>query len=87
MSATLSAREQEVLTFIGQGLTVTAIGRMLGLSAKTVSEYRHRVCVKLQLQGTPALIRYAILHEARGVIDLTGKPPLAADDPQRGGGL
>lgn len=87
----LSTREREVLWFIGQGQTVSAIARTLELSAKTVSEYRRRVCKKLNLHSTPALIRHAILEElmdeSRVVVDLTGDPPLAPDDPRRGGGL
>jgi DNA-binding NarL/FixJ family response regulator len=63
---TLSPRELEILKSIGRGLTVSQIAECLGLSVKTVSEYRRRVLEKLLLAGgidaatTTALIRYAL---------------------------
>lgn len=63
--ACLSARELEVLRFIGEGKTVSEIAAVLGLSVKTVSTYRGRLLEKLDdagvLEGytTSALIRYA----------------------------
>jgi two-component system invasion response regulator UvrY len=59
---TLSDREYQVLTLIGQGKTVTEIAERLSLSVKTVSTYRTRLLEKLSLRNTAELIRYAIDH-------------------------
>lgn len=59
---TLSDREFEVLSMIGEGKTPTQIARSLSLSVKTVSTYRSRIITKLKLKSTPELIRYAIQH-------------------------
>lgn len=45
----LSGREIEVLSLISGGLGGQEIGRRLGLSPKTISTYRSRICVKLDL--------------------------------------
>ncbi|MBI5317170.1 MAG: response regulator transcription factor [Nitrospirae bacterium] len=58
----LSARELEVLTHFGQGLTVSQAATRMKLSIKTVSTYRARLLEKLQLKTTAALIRYAVDH-------------------------
>jgi DNA-binding NarL/FixJ family response regulator len=58
----LSDREFEVLRMIAGGKTTTAIANQLSLSVKTVSTYRTRILEKLQLTGSPELIRYAIDH-------------------------
>ena len=59
---TLSDREYQVLTLIGQGNTVTEIAGKLSLSVKTVSTYRTRLLEKLSLRNTAELIRYAVDH-------------------------
>lgn len=56
----LSDREYQVLRMIGSGLTVSDIGRELGLSVKTVSTYRGRVLEKLGMRSSAELMRYAI---------------------------
>lgn len=45
----LSKREIQVLSLISGGLGGPEIGRQLGLSPKTVSTYRSRICTKLEL--------------------------------------
>ena len=57
---TLSERETAVLQQLGAGYTVTEIARALGLSMKTVSTYRARLCRKLEVRNTASLIRYAL---------------------------
>ena len=47
--ARLSKREVQVLSLISGGLRGHEIGRRLGLSPKTVSTYRSRICAKLEL--------------------------------------
>lgn len=56
----LSDREYQVLRMLGSGLTVSDIGRGLGLSVKTVSTYRGRVLKKLGMRTNAELMRYAI---------------------------
>jgi two-component system invasion response regulator UvrY len=56
----LSDREQEVFLMIARGKTVSAIAAELGLSIKTVSTYRHRVLIKMNMASNAELYRYAI---------------------------
>lgn len=57
---TLSEREADVLRQLGAGYTITEIANALGLSMKTVSTYRTRLCRKLEVRNTASLIRYAV---------------------------
>jgi two-component system response regulator FixJ len=60
--ALLSEREREVLALIVEGLTNKAIGRVLGLSPRTVETHRAHVFEKLQAPSLAQLIRrYAAL--------------------------
>ena len=56
----LSDREQEVFLMIARGRTVSAIAAELGLSIKTVSTYRRRVLIKMNMASNAELYRYAI---------------------------
>lgn len=56
----LSNREQEVLSLIGWSMNDREIGERLGICAKTVETFRHRILQKLDVRGTPKLIRFAI---------------------------
>lgn len=58
----LSERELQVLTMIGQGLTVGEIGDKLCVSVKTVSTYRTRLLEKMDMENNSQLMRYAIEH-------------------------
>lgn len=58
----LSEREYEVFLMIARGKTVSVIANELGLSIKTVSTYRRRVLVKMDLASNSELRRYAIRH-------------------------
>jgi DNA-binding NarL/FixJ family response regulator len=62
----LSEREFQVLCKLGAGKTVVEVSQELGLSPKTVSTYRTRVCSKMGLQNNAELIRYVIEH---GLVD------------------
>lgn len=55
----LSDRELEVLTLIGQGLTTGAIARTLFLSVHTIDTYREKLKTKLNLANSAELNRYA----------------------------
>jgi DNA-binding NarL/FixJ family response regulator len=58
----LSAREREILGLVAAGKSHTTIGRMLGISPHTVRRHVANLSAKLQVRGTPALVRYAIQH-------------------------
>ena len=56
----LSNRELEVLCLLAEGKTASIISEELSLSIKTISTYRERILLKLNLKTTSDLIRYAI---------------------------
>ncbi|MCA1780088.1 MAG: response regulator transcription factor [Xanthomonadaceae bacterium] len=56
----LSERELQVLTMIGQGQTVGEIANHLCVSVKTVSTYRTRLLEKMDMDNNSQLMRYAI---------------------------
>lgn len=58
----LSKRESEVLRLIGLGRTVKQTAAVLALSERTVSTYRTRILIKLGLETTAELIRYALMN-------------------------
>jgi DNA-binding NarL/FixJ family response regulator len=55
----LSDRELEVLTLIGQGQTTSAIAKQLHLSVHTIDTYREKLKIKLNLANSAELNRYA----------------------------
>jgi DNA-binding NarL/FixJ family response regulator len=71
----LSNREFEILRMIGNGKPVAEIGRLLGLSVKTVSTYRERILNKMSLTSNFEIIRY-VLQE--GLLN----PNPASSNPQ-----
>jgi DNA-binding NarL/FixJ family response regulator len=56
---TLSDREDEVMSRIASGKTVTEIAEELSLSPKTISTYRSRVLLKLDVKNSAAIVQYA----------------------------
>ncbi|MBI5471017.1 MAG: response regulator transcription factor [Ignavibacteriae bacterium] len=58
----LSDREFEVLRFIASGKNLTEIGEILSLSVKTISTYRARILIKMNLKNNTDLIHYGIEH-------------------------
>jgi DNA-binding NarL/FixJ family response regulator len=58
----LSDREYQVLRMIGRGKTVSEIAVALSLSVKTVSTYRARVLVKMEMRTNAELTHYAVRH-------------------------
>ena len=60
---TLSDREYQTLVMIASGKTVGAIAEELKLSAKTVSEYRARLLLKMKLKNSAELTHYAIRNQ------------------------
>jgi DNA-binding NarL/FixJ family response regulator len=59
--AKLSARELQILGFIGEGMTTQSIANNLRLAPTTVETYRERIKSKLKLANSTELNRYAIL--------------------------
>ncbi|MEZ5665797.1 MAG: LuxR C-terminal-related transcriptional regulator [Burkholderiaceae bacterium] len=58
--AGLTAREREVAAFVMDGLTSKEIGKLLGISPRTVEIYRARLMRKYQAHSTPDLVHRLI---------------------------
>ena len=56
----LSEREQTVLRLVAEGRTGPEIGRLLGITAKTVDTYRHRIHEKIGLMHRRDYIHFAL---------------------------
>jgi two-component system invasion response regulator UvrY len=56
----LSSREFQVLSMIGQGVSVHNIADKLKLSVSTINTYRLRILEKMKLKGNSELIHYAV---------------------------
>jgi DNA-binding NarL/FixJ family response regulator len=56
----LSAREMEVLKLVVDGNTSMEVATQLGLSPKSIDTYRSRLMTKLDVDGLPALVKFAI---------------------------
>ncbi|MEJ2284868.1 MAG: response regulator transcription factor [Desulfobacterales bacterium] len=56
---TLTAREQEILRLLAEGLSAKDIARKLFISPKTVENHRANLMNKLNLHSTIELVRYA----------------------------
>ncbi len=61
--ARLTPRELEVLQYVVEGKSNTAIAETLFLSPKTIETYRSRMMDKLDIDNLPDLVRFAIRHE------------------------
>ena len=59
----LSDRELEVMRMIASGNSLTEIGEALHLSVKTVSTYRSRCLLKMQMESNAELVRYVLEHK------------------------
>jgi DNA-binding NarL/FixJ family response regulator len=56
----LSEREQTVLRMVAEGHTGPEIGQCLGITAKTVDTYKHRIQQKIGLAHRTEYIRFAL---------------------------
>jgi len=56
----LSPKEYEVFIRLAKGECIASIARSLGVKSRTVSTYRARLLVKLQLDNNAQLVRYAV---------------------------
>jgi two-component system, NarL family, invasion response regulator UvrY len=59
---TLSDREMQILVLIGSGIRASDIAEELNLSVKTISTYRSRILLKMNMETNAQLIRYALQH-------------------------
>jgi DNA-binding NarL/FixJ family response regulator len=55
----LTAREQEIMGLLAEGLSTTQVADKLFISPKTVENHRHSIMKKLDLHSTIELARYA----------------------------
>lgn len=60
--STLTTTEQKILRMIANNMTTKEIADELNLSIHTVEKHRYNICQKLNLSGTNALLRFALLH-------------------------
>jgi two-component system response regulator NreC len=56
----LSAREIDIVARIAEGMDFNTIGEALGISPRTVETHKRNILIKLQLDNTAELIKYAI---------------------------
>jgi DNA-binding NarL/FixJ family response regulator len=69
-SKILSAKEQEVLELLGQGLSNEEAAPMLALSVETVNTHRKNIMRKLGLHNALQVQSYALKHGFTSVSDL-----------------
>jgi DNA-binding NarL/FixJ family response regulator len=58
----ISPREREILSLLAAGHSAADIGRSIGISIHTVRRHIANLTGKLDVHGTPALVRYAERH-------------------------
>ncbi len=58
----LSPRELEILKLLSTGMSLKNAGDRLGLSIKTVSTYKTRLCSKMGFKNNAELLSYGINH-------------------------
>lgn len=61
----LSPSERRVLQLVGQYKTSKEIADLLCLSVRTIEFHRARICEKLELKGSHALIKFAVEHQSK----------------------
>lgn len=59
----LTARQLEVLGFVGRGLTTIEVAHEMGVSEKAVEFHKARIKKALGLSSNAALMRYAVTHK------------------------
>lgn len=59
----LTPQEYKVMHLLAQGKAITDIARELNLSHSTVSTYRARILIKMNLGSDAEIVRYALEHE------------------------
>ncbi len=62
--ADLSPTERKVLKMIAESFSSREIAEKLFLSPRTIEKHRQNICRKLELQGSHALLKFAVLHKS-----------------------
>jgi DNA-binding NarL/FixJ family response regulator len=65
----LSGRERSVLRHVAEGYSGVEIGRMLGVTPKTIDTYKNRIAKKLGFTHRTDYVRFAL---RAGLIDIDG---------------
>jgi DNA-binding NarL/FixJ family response regulator len=60
----LTTTERRILALIAEYKTSREIGTTLHISHRTVQTHRANICAKLELQGSHALMKFALSHKA-----------------------
>ncbi|MBV9039019.1 MAG: response regulator transcription factor [Acidobacteriaceae bacterium] len=60
----LTDSERRVLKLLAEYKTSKEIAALLGISPRTVENHRANICARLELQGTHALVKFAIQHKS-----------------------
>jgi DNA-binding NarL/FixJ family response regulator len=63
--ADLTLAERRVLRLIADNQTTKQIGERLFISPRTVEKHRENICQKLNLQGSHAMLRFALSHKSQ----------------------
>jgi DNA-binding NarL/FixJ family response regulator len=71
--STLSPRESEVLTLIGEGLSTKQVATRLTISVKTVEKHRQALMDKLEIHEVAGLTRYAA---DKGLLGVKARVPV-----------
>ena len=60
----LTQTERRVLALLAEYKTSKEIAALLGVSTRTIENHRANICVKLELHGTHALVKFALDHKS-----------------------
>ena len=60
----LTPTERRILKLIAEDLTTKQIGEQLFVSPRTIEKHRENICQKLDLQGSHALLKFALSHKS-----------------------
>jgi len=61
----LTPTERKVLKLLADMKTSKEIGEELFVSTKTIENHRNNICVKLEIRGSHALLKFAMEHKER----------------------
>lgn len=64
--ASLTLREREVLDHVARGLHAKEIGKLLGISPRTVEVHKSRIMAKLGVRNVAELVRFSMSADSTG---------------------
>jgi len=62
--SSLTQTEHAILRLVAENISNKEIADKLFISVRTVETHRNNICQKLDLQGTNALLKFALEHKA-----------------------